>query len=78
MTRNLTEQVYREGSLLNEKEGERVDTDRIWWVQAEAMVGFYNGFERQEGRTDYLGVCEGPYPGSQGGVGVVLGCGRGI
>lgn len=82
VTRNLTEQVYRrayrEGSLLNEKEGERVDTDRIWWVQAEAMVGFYNGFERQEGRTDYLGVCEGPYPGSQGGVGVVLGCGRGI
>ena len=58
MTRNLTEQVYRrayrEGSLLNEKKGERVDTDRIWWVQAEAMVGFYNGFERQEGRTDYL------------------------
>ena len=58
VTRNLTEQVYRrayrEHSLLNEKEGERVDTDRIWWVQAEAMVGFYNGFERQERRTDYL------------------------
>lgn len=58
VTERLTEQVYREayrdGSLLNEKEGERADTDRIWWVQAEAMTGFYNGFEKRREKKEYL------------------------
>ncbi|MCP3806832.1 AGE family epimerase/isomerase [Paenibacillus sp. Lou8.1] len=38
--------VQLDGSLINEREGERVDTSRIWWVQAEGMVGFYNAFQR--------------------------------
>jgi mannobiose 2-epimerase len=33
------------GSLPNERHGGRVDTDRIWWVQAEALVGMINGWE---------------------------------
>ncbi|KJD39286.1 N-acylglucosamine 2-epimerase [Paenibacillus polymyxa] len=40
--------VQPDGSLINEREGERVDTTRIWWVQAEAMVGFYNAFQRTQ------------------------------
>jgi mannobiose 2-epimerase len=33
------------GSLPNELHGGRLDTDRIWWVQAEALVGMVNGWE---------------------------------
>jgi mannobiose 2-epimerase len=29
-----------DGSLLYEKDGERIDADRHWWVQAEAVVGY--------------------------------------
>lgn len=38
--------VNTDGSLLNEQEGDLVDETRIWWVQAEAMVGFYNAYQR--------------------------------
>ncbi|OPG97324.1 N-acylglucosamine 2-epimerase [Chryseobacterium mucoviscidosis] len=38
--------VNTDGSLLNEQEGDLVDQTRIWWVQAEAMVGFYNAYQR--------------------------------
>jgi mannobiose 2-epimerase len=31
--------------LINEESGGSFDTDRIWWVQAEAMTGFLNAFE---------------------------------
>ncbi|MDY8022413.1 AGE family epimerase/isomerase [Paenibacillus polymyxa] len=40
--------VQPDGSLINEREGDRVDTSRIWWVQAEGMVGFYNAFQRTQ------------------------------
>lgn len=33
------------GSLPNELHGGHLDTDRIWWVQAEAVVGMVNGWE---------------------------------
>ncbi len=51
MTKALTECVYecayRNHSLLNEAENGRDDTTRIWWVQAEALIGFLNGFQKQ-------------------------------
>jgi len=40
----LREAVERDGSVINQRwnaDG-RLDRDRIWWVQAEAMVGFWN------------------------------------
>ncbi len=33
------------GGLFNEVNGSHVDTDKIWWVQAEAMVGFLNAYQ---------------------------------
>lgn len=32
------------GSLPNERHGGRLDTDRVWWVQAEALVGMVNAW----------------------------------
>ncbi|MCM1526901.1 MAG: AGE family epimerase/isomerase [Bacteroides sp.] len=39
--------------MKNEREGERVDSQKIWWVQAEAVVGFYNAY-RHLGEDKYL------------------------
>lgn len=33
------------GGIIYEKEGEHFDTEKHWWVQAEAMVGFFNVYE---------------------------------
>ncbi|MDO7906808.1 AGE family epimerase/isomerase [Paenibacillus sp. JX-17] len=38
--------VQPDGSLINERHGDHIDDTRIWWVQAEAMVGFYNAYQR--------------------------------
>ena len=42
----LENAVADDGSLYNEvKEDERLDDDRHWWPQAEAMVGFMNAYQ---------------------------------
>lgn len=38
--------IQADGSLINEKVNDHLDETRVWWVQAEAMVGFLNAFER--------------------------------
>lgn len=44
----LAENIYsialENGSLNNERENEKIDRTRIWWVQAEAVVGFLNAY----------------------------------
>ena len=58
ITDEITENIYERGfvthSLLNECENGRKDTTRVWWVQAEAVVGFLNGYEKDASRTEYL------------------------
>ena len=44
ITENISKRAYREHSLVNEAENGVVDTTRVWWVQAEAVVGFLNGW----------------------------------
>ncbi|MFN7250392.1 MAG: AGE family epimerase/isomerase [Anaerobacillus sp.] len=42
----LSEGMDTDGSLLNEsKDGVMIDTDKVWWIQAEAMVGFMNAYQ---------------------------------
>ena len=36
----------------NEQEGDKIDTRRCWWVQAEALLGFLNAYEKT-GETRY-------------------------
>lgn len=58
ITRDLTEQVYKTAfdgdSLANECEQGVDDTTRIWWVQAEAVVGFLNGYQKSPEHLEYL------------------------
>ena len=43
----LQEAIDHEGAIINERHvGQNLlDTDRIWWVQAEALVGFWNAWQ---------------------------------
>ena len=58
ITKNLTRKVYETAydrdSLLNECENGVNNTRRIWWVQAEAVVGFLNGYQNDTKKTEYL------------------------
>ena len=58
MTKDLTAQIYKiafDGrSLANECERGVVNTNRIWWVQAETVVGFLNGWQKNPDKPEYL------------------------
>ena len=58
ITMDLTDHIYTvayNGEALNNEcfEGE-IDEKKIWWVQAEAILGFLNGYEKDRSRTEYL------------------------
>ena len=42
----IYDRAYVDHSLLNECENGVDDERRIWWVQAETVVGFYNAYQR--------------------------------
>lgn len=49
----LSEGLDSDGSVFNDKKGEILDTDKHWWPQAEALVGFMDAFEINQD-LDYL------------------------
>lgn len=55
---DLTEQIYKVAfdghSLANECEKGVVNTNRIWWVQAETVIGFLNGYKLAPEKKEYL------------------------
>lgn len=58
ITKDLTAQIYKTAfnghSLHNECERGVVNTSRIWWVQAETVVGFLNGYQMDPLKKEYL------------------------
>lgn len=55
---DLTAQIYKlafdGNSVANECEEGVVDQTRVWWVQAEGVVGFLNGYEKEAAKKEYL------------------------
>lgn len=45
--------LQADGSVVNECEKSVVDTHRVWWVQAESVLGFVNAWSKHPERTDY-------------------------
>lgn len=58
ITKDLTAQIYQVAfdghSLHNECERGIVNTSRIWWVQAETVLGFLNGYQKDPSHKEYL------------------------
>jgi len=59
ITKDLADHIHSVGldedsSLYNECENGIIDTKKVWLVQAEAIIGFVNGYEKDLSRRDYL------------------------
>lgn len=52
------EKAYYNHSLANEAEDGVVNTTRIWWVQAETVVGFYNAWQKVPEQEQYKKASE--------------------
>lgn len=54
ITKDLVQEVYRhlsEGGGLSEGDGEK--RSYVWWVQAETVVGFWDGWEMNDQKNEY-------------------------
>lgn len=54
----IYETAYYNHSLANECERGTVNEYRIWWVQAEAVVGFYNAWQKRPKETKFRNASE--------------------
>ena len=54
LTQTVYEMAYHKNSLWNECEDGVPDKTRVWWVQAETVLGFLNGYQRDNSKTEYL------------------------
>ena len=62
ISKALTAEIYRTAfdghSLSNECDRGKTDTNRVWWVQAETVVGFVNGYQKAPEHPEYLQAAE--------------------
>jgi len=54
MAQNVYEKAYHGQGLYNECQNGVDDQNRIWWVQAETVVGFVNAWQRNPEKTHFL------------------------
>ena len=58
LEQNVYNLAYSDNSFKNECECGVDDESRIWWVQAEAVVGFYNAWQKAPEKKHYLEAAE--------------------
>ncbi len=51
---NVKKVAFDGHSLANECDKGVVNTDRIWWVQAETLIGFINAYQKDPAQTGFL------------------------
>ena len=60
----LAEGTYEKGmdfelpAMNNECESGNTDTKKVWWVQAEAVIGFYNAYQLDNTKEEYKRISE--------------------
>lgn len=58
VTKDLTRQIFETAfdgrSLANECDRGVVNENRVWWVQAETLIGFLNGYQKEPGCREYF------------------------
>lgn len=54
---NIEKLAFHGGALYNERDGKSVDKKRVWWVQAEAVVGYCNAYAHS-GDGHFLRIAE--------------------
>lgn len=57
IVKNIADIAFENGALNNERENDKINKIRVWWVQAESVVGFLNGYEKY-GEKRYLEIAE--------------------
>ena len=54
---NSLDIAFENGAVNNERENDKIDKKRVWWVQAESVVGFVNAFQ-QGGEKKFIDAAE--------------------
>lgn len=50
----ILQTAYINNSLIHERDGKEINTNRVWWVQAEAVVGFMNAYLKSKNEKHLL------------------------